>query len=106
MSIKDRKLEIELIKKIVDDEALNVFLNYNAEFEFRELDKEVKTVYVYELRESPKSVEFYMLDDMLARIKEINPRYAVGILFEEKDPTIDKFNELQQSFLSDSDEDF
>jgi len=86
MSKKNRKFEIELIKKVVDEESINAFIDFNVEFEFRSFDKEVQTVYVYENVESPNTVEFYMLENLSKRIKEINPRYRTGIIFEEREP--------------------
>ena len=85
MRKKNKKFELELIKKIVDEESTNAFIDFNVEFEFQNFDKEVQTVYVLENRQSPNTVEFYMLEDILERIKKINPRYRVGIMFEEKE---------------------
>ena len=81
---KNKKFELKLIKKIVKEEATDAFIDYNVEFDFLELDKEVQTIYVFENRESQNSVEFYMLENLSKRIKEINPRYQVGIMYEEK----------------------
>ena len=81
---KNKKFELKLIKKIVKEEAIDAFIDYNVEFDFLELDKEVQTIYVFENRESQNSVEFYMLENLSKRIKEINPRYQVGIMYEEK----------------------
>lgn len=91
MHKKNKKFELELIKKIVDEESINAFIDFNVEFEFRNFDKEVQTVYVFENRQSPNTVEFYMLENILERIKKINPRYRVGIIFEEKEPQEEDF---------------
>jgi hypothetical protein len=91
MRKKNKKFELELIKKIVDEESINAFVDFNVEFEFRNFDKEVQTVYIFENRQSPNTVEFYMLKDILERIKKINPRYRVGIMFEEKESQEEDF---------------
>jgi|TARA_R110000824_G_scaffold283955_1_gene472265 hypothetical protein len=91
MHKKNKKFELELIKKIVDEESTNAFIDFNVEFEFQNFDKEVQTVYVLENRQSPNTVEFHMLEDILERIREINPRYRVGIMFEERVPREEDF---------------
>ena len=85
MAKKNKKLEIEQIKKIVNDAAVDAFISYNVEFDFHGYDREVRTVYVKESVDSPNSVEFYMLEAMEEQIKEINRRYSVGILYQERE---------------------
>jgi len=91
MRKKNKKFVLELIKKIVDEESTNAFIDFNVEFEFQKFEKEVQTVYVFENRQSPNTVEFYMLENLLKRIKKINPRYRVGIMFEEKEAQEEDF---------------
>ena len=69
------------------------------EYSFHEFDNEVKTVYVFEERSSPNLVEHYMLKDLAERIKELNPRYRVGIIYEEKNPEVEEFNDIKESYL-------
>jgi hypothetical protein len=82
---KNKKLEIEQIKKIVSDTAIEAFISYNVEFDFHDYDKEVRTVYIKESVDSPNSVEFYMLTEMEEQIKKINRRYSVGIIYQERE---------------------
>jgi hypothetical protein len=86
MSKKNRKYELKLIKKIVEEESIEAFISYNVEFDFHGYDGEVQTVYVKEHLSSPNPVEYHMLDNMALRVKEINPRYRVGIIHEERVP--------------------
>ena len=85
MGKKNKKLEIQQIKKIVDDAAIEAFISYNVEFDFHGYDREVRTVYVKEHISSPNSLEFYMLENLEEQIKQINPRYSVGILYQERE---------------------
>ena len=84
MSKKNKRHELNLIKKIVEEESVEAFISYNVEFDFHGFDGEVKTVYIEEHISSPNSVEFHMLNNMIERVKEINPRYRVGIIYQEK----------------------
>ena len=79
MSVKD----IDKIKKIVEEEVLEVIIDYNAEFEFDHFCPKVQIVYVLELSSSHEPVEYHMLENISRRISEINPRYKIGIIFED-----------------------
>ena len=79
MSVKD----IDKIKKIVEKEVLEVIIDYNAEFKFDHFCPQVEIVYVLEISSSQESVEYHMLENLSKRIAEINPRYKVGIIFED-----------------------
>ena len=85
MAKKNKKFEIEQLKKIVEEAAAIAFLSYNVEFQFHGYDRDVRTVYIREYDSSPNSVEFYMLEEMEEQIKEINSRYSVGILYQQKE---------------------
>jgi len=87
---KNKKYELNLIKKIVEEESIDAFISYDIEYEFKTLDSEVKTVYVWENRDSQNPVEYYMLESLTERIKKINPRYRVGIMFEERESIVDE----------------
>ena len=84
MSKKKNNSEIQLITKIVLEESTDCFIDYNIEFDFHGFSSDVQTVYVREHRNSANPVEFYMLETLEKRIQKINPRYQVGIMFEEK----------------------
>lgn len=77
------KKEIEQIKKIVSEEALDCYLDHDAEYEFHEFNNEVQTVYVWQCRDTKNPVEYVMLGPLERRIAKINPRYRVGIMFED-----------------------
>jgi len=85
MAKKNKKFETEQLKKIVEEAAIDAFISYNVEFDFHGYDRDVRTVYIKEHVSSPNSVEFYMLKEMEERIKEINSRYNVGILYQERE---------------------
>ena len=78
------KKEVEAMKKIVAEEALDCYLDNDAEYEFHGFDKEVQTLYIWESRDTQNPVEFAMLKPLERRIAKINPRYRVGILFEDR----------------------
>ena len=106
MSETSKKQELKLIKKIVEEESIESFISYNIEYEYSGIDNEVKTVYVFENRTSQNSVEYHMLKKLSKRIKKINSRYQVGIIFEEKDPDVEEFDEIKQSYLQSDLKDF
>jgi hypothetical protein len=91
---KRKTKDTKQLAEIAKEEAVDCFINYNVEFDFCHYDGDVQTVYVREHINSPNSVEFYMLDNLLKRIQEINPRYRVGIIFTEKSKEADEFNEF------------
>lgn len=90
--------DIDKIKKIVEEEVLEVIIDYNAEFEFDHFCSKVETVYVLEISSSQESVEYHMLENLSKRIAEINPRYKVGIIFEDLSSIsmIEEFDEIQK----------
>ena len=94
MSVKD----IDKMKKIVEEESLEVLVDYNAEFEFNHFCPQVQIVYVLELPSSQESLEYHMLTNLSKRIAEINSRYKVGIFFEDASmmPVIDEFDDIQK----------
>ena len=53
------------------------------EYEFHGFDNEVQTLYIWESRDTQNPVEYGMLGPLERRIAKINPRYRVGILFED-----------------------
>jgi hypothetical protein len=77
------KKEVELMKKIVTEEALDCYLDNDAEYEYHGFDNEVQTLYVWESRDTENPVEYAMLGPLERRVAKINPRYRVGILFED-----------------------
>tara|TARA_R110000824_G_scaffold24633_1_gene86535 strand:- start:51 stop:338 length:288 start_codon:yes stop_codon:yes gene_type:complete len=95
MAKTNKKQEIDLIKKTVEEESIDAFISYDVEYEFKEFDNEVKTVYVLESHDSQNPVEFYMLEVLTERIKKINPRYRIGIFFTQKDPEAEEFNKIK-----------
>jgi|TARA_R110000851_G_scaffold73182_3_gene161563 hypothetical protein len=77
------KKEIELMKKIVEEEALDCYLDHEAEYEFEEFNNEVETLYVWQLQGTKNPVEYEMLTGLVRRIAKIDPRYRVGIVLED-----------------------
>ena len=80
---KINKSTIQILKQLVEQEALLAEGLHAVLYEFHDYSPEVQTIYVRELSESPNPVEHYMLEDLFKKVKEINPRYRVGILFED-----------------------
>ena len=75
--------EIDQIIKIVDEEALEIIIDYNAEFKFDHFCPKVQIVYVLELPGSQEPVEYHMLKTLASRVAGVNPRYKIGIIFED-----------------------
>lgn len=101
---KNFKNELQLMQIITAEEATDCYLTYDVEFTFLHFDKEVQTLYVREDNKSANPVEFFMLNNLEERLREINPRYQVGIIFEEKAPASQEFEEIKQSFMNDYDD--
>jgi len=101
---KNLKNETQLMQIMTAEEATDCYLMYDVEFTFMHFDKEVQTLYVREDNNSANPVEFFMLNSLEERLKEINSRYRVGIIFEEKPPASEEFEEIKQSFIDDYDD--
>ena len=91
---KLNKDTLHAIKRMVEQEARLAEGLYNVLYEFHEYSAEVQTVYVRELLESPNSVEHHMLEDLFEKVKKLNPRYRVGILFTD----VPDFDEDEEEF--------
>jgi len=82
-----KKEDLEAVKKIVEEESIAAFIDYNARYEFHHLCGDLKTIFVYESPDTSTPVEFEMLKDLERRLKELNSRYTVGILYQAKEMT-------------------
>lgn len=80
---KARKKELNEIQRIVEEEALECYLEYDAEFTFNDYSGDVQTIFVRESPDTNNPVEFHMLEKLKRRLKKINSRYMVGIIFED-----------------------
>lgn len=103
-SKKTLKNELNLMQIITAEEATDCYLAYDVEFTFLHFDKEVQTLYVREDNKSANPVEFFMLNNLEERLREINPRYQVGIIFEEKEASSEEFEEIKESFINEYDD--
>jgi hypothetical protein len=88
--VSGKKKQLDVIKTVVEEEALECYLEYDAEFNFYEYSKEVQTIFVLESKETNNPVEFHMLKRLEKRLRKINPRYMVGIFFEDAPPLEDE----------------
>ena len=79
-----KKTDLENIKRIVEEEAIEVFVEYNAQFEFHHFCNDLKTVFVYELPETEVEVDFKMTKNLEKKLKELSKRYTVGIFYQSK----------------------
>jgi hypothetical protein len=79
-----KKTDLEKIKKIVEDEAVEVYVEHDAQFEFHHFCNDLKTIFVYESLETSKPVDFKMLKNLEHQLKKISSRYTVGILYQAK----------------------
>ena len=81
--VAKKKALIKLFEDIVAASALDAAVLYNVRYEFHDYSGEVQTVYVIECEDTQQSVEFYMLKDLEGKLKELDPRYQVGIIYED-----------------------
>tara|TARA_Y100001973_G_C5138778_1_gene301810 strand:+ start:732 stop:980 length:249 start_codon:yes stop_codon:yes gene_type:complete len=79
-----KKTDLENIKRIVEEEAIEVFVEYNAQFEFHHFCNDLKTVFVHELPETEVEVDFKMTKNLEKKLKELSKRYTVGIFYQSK----------------------
>tara|TARA_Y100001972_G_C7572943_1_gene287553 strand:+ start:281 stop:529 length:249 start_codon:yes stop_codon:yes gene_type:complete len=79
-----KKTDLENIKRIVEEEAIEVFVEYNAQFEFHHFCNDLKTVFVYQLPETEVEVDFKMTKNLERKLKELSKRYTVGIFYQSK----------------------
>tara|TARA_R100000278_G_scaffold120532_1_gene103047 strand:- start:704 stop:985 length:282 start_codon:yes stop_codon:yes gene_type:complete len=78
-----RKKEISIMKQLVEEEALDCYLEYDAEYTFHHFSGDVQTLFVYQAIDSNNPVEFHMLEKLKSRLKKMNSRYMVGIIFQD-----------------------
>ena len=78
-----KKALIKLFEDIVAEEALDAAVLYNVRYEFHDYSGEVQTVYIVECEDTQQSVEFHMLKGLESKLKQIDPRYQVGIIYED-----------------------
>jgi len=98
------KEELNLIFSIVEEEATDCFVMYDTEYNYCHYDREIQTVYIREHLNSENSVEFHMLKNLVERVKEINPRYHVGIIYQDRTPLAEELNDIRQSYSRSLDE--
>jgi len=79
-----KKEELEKIKTIVEEEALDAFIEHNMKYEFHHLCGDLGTVFIYELPESEVPVEFEMVKNLEKRLKVLSAKHTVGIFYQGK----------------------
>jgi hypothetical protein len=82
---KEIKKDLEVMKKLVEEESLECYTEYDAEYHFDCFSKDVATLYVRQHSDSVNPVEFHMLKRLQEFVTAVNPRYKVGIIFEDRD---------------------
>ena len=80
---KKKKALIRQFEEIVEEEATMVMGLHGAEFKFHDYSGDVQTVFVVEAESSICPVEFFMLESLEKRLKQLGERYQVGIIHEE-----------------------
>ena len=79
--MNSKKTDIEKIMRIVEEESLECLVEHDAVFEFKKYNSDIKTIFIRETEDSEKNVEFFMIQNLKRRLKELNPRYVVGIIY-------------------------
>ena len=90
---KRAKKDLEVMKKIVEEESLECYTKHDAEYHFDHFSKDVATLYIREHIDSVNPVEFDMIERLQEMVKMINPRYRVGIMYTEREPAEDEDDE-------------
>jgi hypothetical protein len=80
---KKKKALIRQFEEIVEEEAEMVMGLHGAEFGFHDYSGDVQTVFVVESENSICPVEFFMLENLEKRLKQLGERYQIGIIHEE-----------------------
>ena len=85
MSKKKRaKKDLEIMKTLVEDESLQCYTEHDAEYHFDSFSKDISTLFVREHIDSKNPVEYEMIERLQVMVKAVNPRYRVGIIYEER----------------------
>lgn len=89
-----KSLKREVLRKaeiLIESAAQDADVAYDVKYRFHDYDADVQTFYVFEESDSPNTVEHHMVADLQSRLQEIDSRYRVGIMFQERDvfPEID-----------------
>ena len=79
-----KKKLTDTLKEIVEEEALYIYVNYDAECSYRKYSPDVKTIFAYESPTTNNKLEFYMLEQLEKRLQKINERFIVGIIYTAK----------------------
>tara|TARA_Y100000114_G_scaffold138819_1_gene142174 strand:+ start:643 stop:912 length:270 start_codon:yes stop_codon:yes gene_type:complete len=79
-----KKKLTDTLREIVEEEALHVYVNYDAECSYKKYNSDIKTIFVYESPTSNNKLQFYMLNELQSRLKKINERFVVGIIYTAK----------------------
>ena len=83
-----KSLKKEILRRaeiLIEDEAADAVTLYDVDYVFHDYDADVQTFYVFEGSASPNSVEHYMMESLQEKLQEIDPRYRVGIMYQERD---------------------
>tara|TARA_R110000824_G_scaffold27426_10_gene93233 strand:- start:28769 stop:29041 length:273 start_codon:yes stop_codon:yes gene_type:complete len=80
-----KKELVEKLKDICADEAAELFVSTGMDYTFDHYDSEVKALVVRELSTSSQPVTYDALAPLEKKIKEINNRLLVYILYEQEE---------------------
>ena len=76
-SIEEKKL----LKELVNETAVDLFIDKNVKLEFHHYDSYLKMVLIKELEDSESPVTYEMLEPLKGKIREkINKRWHISIL--------------------------
>ena len=78
------KKDLEIMKALVEDESLQCYTEHDAEYHFDSFSKDISTLFVREHTDSKNPVEYEMIERLQVMVKAVNPRYRVGIIYEER----------------------
>ncbi len=78
------KKDLEVMKTLVEEESLACYTEHDAEYHFDSFSRDVATLYIREHVDSVNPVEYEMIERLQEMVRAVNPRYRVGIIYEER----------------------
>ena len=77
------KKDIEKAKELCLQACDEIYMNYDVELAYDHYDHEVDCFYLFQSDDTNNKIEFYMLNNIEQKIKKINKRWRVGILYND-----------------------
>ena len=77
------KKDIQKAKELCSQACDEIYMKYDADASYDHYDPEVNCFYLFQSDNTNNKVEFYMLEEVEQKIKKMNKRWRVGILYND-----------------------